>query len=129
MWNLVGMSRNAAGLREAIDRVAGLRDEFWENVGVPGEANHLNPNLEHAGRLSDFLEFAELLAVDALHREESCGGHFREEHQTEEGEAKRNDEDFSYVAAWEFQGVGRPATLHQEPLTFEYVEPTTRSYK
>jgi succinate dehydrogenase / fumarate reductase flavoprotein subunit len=127
MWNLVGMSRSAAGLGEAIERVRELRDRFWADVRVPGEANHLNPSLEHAGRLADFLEFAELLATDALSREESCGGHFREEHQTAEGEALRNDEDFCHVAAWEHGALG--STRHTEPLTFEEVHLVTRSYK
>jgi succinate dehydrogenase / fumarate reductase flavoprotein subunit len=129
LWDEVGMARNAAGLRNALERIPRLRDEFWQNVSVPGEPNNLNKNLEYAGRVADYLEFAELLALDALHREESCGGHFREEHQTPDNEAKRDDERFTYVAAWEFAGVGKQPVLHKEPLTFEYVKPSQRSYK
>ena len=129
MWNNCGMSRTEAGLKEAIDRIRGLREEFWSNVKVLGSGAALNQNLEHAGRLADFLEFGELLAADALHREESCGGHFREEHQTAENEARRNDDDFCYTAAWEFNGVGEEATLHREQLDFEAVPLATRSYK
>ncbi len=129
LWDDVGMARNEAGLRKALARIPELREEFWHNVSVPGPHSTLNKNLEYAGRVADYLEFAELLALDALHRTESCGGHFREESQTPDGEAKRDDEHFSYVAAWEFQGVGQPARLHKEPLTFEYVKPTQRSYK
>ena len=113
----------------ALDGIPKLREEFWQNVSVPGRTNNLNKNLEYAGRVADYLEFAELLALDALHRTESCGGHFREESQTPDGEALRDDENFSYVAAWEFKGVGKPPALHKEPLTFEYVKPTQRSYK
>jgi len=129
LWDDVGMARNEAGLRKALARIPELREEFWQNVSVPGPNNMLNKNLEYAGRVADYLEFAELLAIDALHRAESCGGHFREESQTPDGEAKRDDEQFSYVAAWEFQGVGAAARLYKEPLTFEYVKPTQRSYK
>jgi succinate dehydrogenase / fumarate reductase flavoprotein subunit len=129
LWDDVGMARNEAGLRKALARIPELREEFWQNVSVPGPKNNLNKNLEYAGRVADYLEFAELLALDALHRTESCGGHFREESQTPDGEARRDDEHFSYVAAWEFGGVGAPPTLHTEPLTFEYVKPTQRSYK
>jgi len=129
LWDDVGMARNEAGLRKALARIPELREEFWQNVSVPGPHSMLNKNLEYAGRVADYLEFAELLTLDALHRRESCGGHFREESQTADGEAKREDEHFSYVAAWEFQGVGVPARLHKEPLTFEYVKPTQRSYK
>jgi succinate dehydrogenase / fumarate reductase flavoprotein subunit len=128
LWDNVGMARSDAGLRKALARIPGLREEFWQNVSVPGEANYLNKNLEYAGRVADYLEFAELLAHDALHRTESCGGHFREESQTPEGEALRDDERFMYAAAWEYSSVGRE-TLHKEPLTFEYVKPTQRSYK
>jgi succinate dehydrogenase / fumarate reductase flavoprotein subunit len=128
MWNLCGMSRSAKGLQDAIARVRELRAEFWENLRVPGRDQELNQSLEHAGRVADFLEFAELTCVDALQREESCGGHFREEHQTPDNEAKRNDKDFAFAAAFEFQGLDRPATLHKEPLAFEVVKPTTRSY-
>jgi succinate dehydrogenase / fumarate reductase flavoprotein subunit len=129
LWNDVGMARNERGLREALERIPRLRDEFWQNVSVPGERNNLNKNLEYAGRVADYLEFAEVLTLDALQRTESCGGHFREESQTADGEALRDDEHFSYVAAWEFTGVGSPPVLHKEPLAFEYVKPTQRSYK
>jgi succinate dehydrogenase / fumarate reductase flavoprotein subunit len=129
LWDEVGMSRNEAGLKRALGRIPELREEFWQNVSVPGEANNLNKNLEYAGRVADYLEFAELLALDALERSESCGGHFREESQTPEGEAQRNDAHFSYVAAWGFEGVGRPPSLSKEPLEFEYVKPSQRSYK
>jgi succinate dehydrogenase / fumarate reductase, flavoprotein subunit len=129
LWNEVGMARNERGLREALERIPRLRDEFWQNVSVPGERNNLNKNLEYAGRVADYLEFAEVLTLDALQRTESCGGHFREESQTADGEALRDDEHFSYVAAWEFQGVGSPPVLHKEALAFEYVKPTQRSYK
>ncbi len=129
LWDDVGMSRNEAGLRRALGRIPQLREEFWQNVSVPGPKNNLNKNLEYAGRVADYLEFAELLALDALHRSESCGGHFREESQTPDGEALRDDAHFSYVAAWEFNGVGKAPTLHEESLNFEYVKPTQRSYK
>jgi succinate dehydrogenase / fumarate reductase flavoprotein subunit len=129
LWDDVGMARNDAGLRRALARIPQLREEFWQNVSVPGEQNNLNKNLEYAGRVADYLEFAEVLTLDALHRTESCGGHFREESQTPEGEALRDDEKFSYVAAWEFGGIGRTPVLHKEPLTFEYVKPSQRSYK
>jgi succinate dehydrogenase / fumarate reductase, flavoprotein subunit len=129
MWDEAGMARNDAGLRNALARIPQLRDEFWQNVSVPGENSNLNKNLEYAGRVADYLEFAELLVVDALHRTESCGGHFREESQTPDGEALRDDENFSYVAAWEFEGIGEPPVLHTEPLMFDYVRPTQRSYK
>jgi len=129
MWDKCGMARNADGLREAKEKIPRLREEFWQNVQVPGTNEEFNPELEKAGRVADFLEFSELMIDDALHREESCGGHFREEHQTEEGEAKRNDEEFAYVAAWEFKGVGKDSVLHKERLTFENVELTQRSYK
>jgi succinate dehydrogenase / fumarate reductase flavoprotein subunit len=129
LWDEVGMARNDAGLRRTLDRIPQLREEFWQNVSVPGDKNNLNKNLEYAGRVADYLEFAEVLTLDALHRTESCGGHFREESQTPDGEAQRDDENFSYVAAWEFQGVGREPVLHREPLEFEYVKPSQRSYK
>ncbi len=129
LWDDVGMARNEAGLRKALARIPQLREEFWHNVSVPGPHSTLNKNLEYAGRVADYLEFAELLTIDALHRTESCGGHFREESQTPDGEARRDDDRFAYVSAWEFQGVGKPPTLHKEPLTFEYVKPTQRSYK
>jgi succinate dehydrogenase / fumarate reductase, flavoprotein subunit len=129
LWDDVGMARNEEGLRRALRTIPQLRDEFWRNVSVPGPNNNLNKNLEYAGRVADYLEFAEVLTLDALHRTESCGGHFREESQTPDGEARRDDARFSYVAAWEFQGVGKSPTLHKEPLAFEYVKPTQRSYK
>jgi succinate dehydrogenase / fumarate reductase, flavoprotein subunit len=127
-WNKVGMARNEKGLKEAIQEIKELREEFWKNVNVPGSADDLNQALERAGRVVDFMELAELLAVDALHRNESCGGHFREEYQTEDGEAKRDDENFAYVAAWEYNETGK-WNLHKENLEFEYVKPSTRSYK
>jgi len=129
MWDYAGMARNDAGLRKALEEIPKLREEFWNTVSVPGDANNLNQSLEHAGRVADYLEFGELLVRDALNRTESCGGHFREESQTPDGEAQRDDEHFSYVAAWEFQGVGKTPTLHKEPLVFEEVHPTQRSYK
>jgi succinate dehydrogenase / fumarate reductase flavoprotein subunit len=129
LWDYVGMSRNEAGLKTALAEIPNLRDEFWQNLSVPGDANNLNKNLEYAGRVADYLEFAEVLALDALERAESCGGHFREESQTPEGEALRDDAHFSYVAAWEFKGVGVKPELHKEPLHFEYVKPSQRSYK
>jgi len=129
LWNEVGMGRNDAGLRRTLDRIPALRDEFWQNVSVPGPKNNLNKNLEYAGRVADYLEFAEVLTLDALHRTESCGGHFREESQTPDGEALRDDMNFAYAAAWEFRGIGKEPVLHQEPLLFEYVKPSQRSYK
>jgi succinate dehydrogenase / fumarate reductase, flavoprotein subunit len=129
LWDKVGMSRTAEGLREALAEIPRLRDQFWHDVSVPGEATNLNKNLEYAGRVADYLEFAELLALDALERNESCGGHFREEYQTPEFEAQRDDERYAHAAAWEFTGVGRPPVRHEEPLTFDYVKPTQRSYK
>jgi succinate dehydrogenase / fumarate reductase flavoprotein subunit len=128
-WDHVGMARNEAGLRQALAAIRSLRDEFWQDVTVPGEQNNLNPSLDYAGRVADYMEFAELMTLDALERRESCGGHFREEFQTPEGEALRNDTEYAYVAAWEFLGVGVQPALHQEPLTFEEVHPTQRSYK
>jgi succinate dehydrogenase / fumarate reductase flavoprotein subunit len=129
MWDNVGMSRSEASLKKALAEIPKLRDEFWHNVSVPGEPNNLNQSLEYAGRVADYLEFAELLALDALHRRESCGGHFREESQTPEGEAKRDDDHFTYVGAWEFTSVGKEPVLHKEPLVFDEVHPTQRSYK
>lgn len=129
LWENCGMGRNRAGLKEALDKIPLLRDQFWRDVTVTGRNEDLNQTLEKAGRVADFLEFGELMCYDALHREESCGGHFREEYQTEEGEAKRNDDDFAYVAAWEFTAVGSAPTLHKEPLTFDYVPLSQRSYK
>lgn len=129
IWEKVGMSRNEAGLKEALHEVRALRDEFWADVKVPGSQDNLNKNLELALRVADYMEFGELVTLDALHRTESCGCHFREESQTEEGEAKRDDQAFSYVAAWEYRGDTAPPELHKEPLKFEFVEPTQRSYK
>ncbi len=129
MWDKCGMSRNAEGLKEAIKEIAELREDFWKNVKVPGTADSKNAELEKAGRVADFLELGELFAKDALHREESCGGHFREEYQTEEGEALRDDENFKYVAAWEFAGNPSDAILHKEDLVFKNIELKTRSYK
>ena len=129
MWNKVGMARNAEGLQEAIKEIKELREEFWKDVRVPGTANEMNAELEKAGRVADFLELGELFAKDALHRNESCGGHFREEYQTEEGEALRDDENFMYVAAWEYTGNPADAILHKEDLDYENIEVKTRSYK
>ncbi|MEP7381700.1 MAG: fumarate reductase/succinate dehydrogenase flavoprotein subunit [Gemmatimonadota bacterium] len=129
MWDKCGMERDAAGLQEALVRIPALRDEFWENVNVPGTGEELNQSLEHAGRVADFLELGELMCLDALHREESCGGHFRAEHQTDDGEALRNDEQFAYVAGWEFAGDGQPPILNKEALEFDNVHLATRSYK
>jgi len=129
MWDHCGMERTEEGLRKALDRIPELRREFWTNVKVPGSAATLNQSLEKAGRVADFLELAELMCLDALHRTESCGGHFRAESQTEDGEAARKDDEFSYVAAWEFTGEGSPPVLHREDLHFEYVTPSQRSYK
>jgi succinate dehydrogenase / fumarate reductase flavoprotein subunit len=129
LWDEVGMSRTDAGLRRALARIPQLREEFWQNVSVPGEPNNLNKNLEYAGRVADYLEFGELLALDALHRTESCGGHFREESQTPDGEARRDDDHFAYAAAWEFKGVGAAPELHKEQLVFDNVKPSQRSYK
>jgi len=129
MWDKCGMARNRNGLMEALQRIPALRQEFWENVNILGDGAELNQSLEHAGRVADFLEFAELLCLDARTREESCGGHFREEYQTEDGEALRNDEQFSFVAAWEYQGPDKPPVLHKEPLSYEEVKMAQRSYK
>jgi succinate dehydrogenase / fumarate reductase flavoprotein subunit len=123
------MSRHAKGLREALVKIRELREEFWRNVRVLGKDEDFNQSLERAGRVADFLEFAELMCVDALERNESCGGHFREEHQTPEGEALRDDENQAAVFAWEFQGDGESPTLRREPLHFETVHLTQRSYK
>jgi succinate dehydrogenase / fumarate reductase flavoprotein subunit len=129
VWEKCGMARNEKGLKELLQQIPALREEFWKNVKVAGQNEELNQNLEHAGRVADFLEFAELLCLDALHRRESCGGHFRTEFQTEDGEAKRDDENFAYVAAWEYAGPGRPPVLNKEPLVYEDVHMSTRSYK
>ena len=129
MWDKVGMARNAKGLKEAIQEIHDIREDFWKNVKVTGELNELNPELEKAGRVADFLELGELFAKDALEREESCGGHFREEHTTEDGEAKRDDKNYAYVAAWEYTGKPSEAILHKEELEFKDIELKTRSYK
>ncbi|MDG4837918.1 fumarate reductase/succinate dehydrogenase flavoprotein subunit [Micromonospora sp. WMMD967] len=129
MWEHCGMERSEAGLRKAIGEIRDLREAFWQRVKVSGTGEELNQSLEKAGRVADFFELAELMCIDALHREESCGGHFRAEHQTPDGEAQRDDDRFAYVAAWEFTADGEPSVLHKEDLTFEYVHPTQRSYK
>ena len=129
MWDHCGMARSAQGLREALAHIPMLREEFWRNVNVPGSDAELNQALERAGRVADFLELSELMCRDALDREESCGGHFRVEYQTPDGEALRNDEDFAYVSAWEYLGANREPQLHKEPLGFEYVHLAQRSYK
>ncbi|KPK09234.1 MAG: succinate dehydrogenase [Gemmatimonas sp. SG8_28] len=129
VWEACGMARGRQGLAQAIERIPELREQFWKDVNVPGSGDDINQSLEKAGRVADFMELAELMCRDALNREESCGGHFRQEHQTPEGEAKRNDEEFAYVAAWEFTGVGSAPTLHKEPLSFDNVPLSQRSYK
>jgi succinate dehydrogenase / fumarate reductase flavoprotein subunit len=129
MWEQCGMARNASGLKQALSEIPALREQYWRDVKVLGTGEELNQSLEKAGRVADFFELAELMCRDALDRNESCGGHFREEYQTPEGEAARDDEHFAYAAAWGFQGVGQPPVLHKEPLTFEYVHPSQRSYK
>ncbi|HWH50947.1 MAG TPA: fumarate reductase/succinate dehydrogenase flavoprotein subunit [Gemmatimonadaceae bacterium] len=129
MWEYCGMARDAAGLNKALDLIPKLRDEFWHDVRVPGTGAELNQSLEHAGRVADFLELAELMCRDALQREESCGAHFRTEHETADGEAKRDDEHFAYVSAWAYDGADRPPVLHKEPLVFENVALSQRSYK
>jgi succinate dehydrogenase / fumarate reductase flavoprotein subunit len=129
VWDYCGMSRNAAGLKEAIEKIRELQGEYWRDVRVAGAAEEINQSLEKAGRVADFFELAELMCIDALDRDESCGAHFREEHQTSDGEALRDDANFSYVSAWEFEGDGQPPRLHKEPLAFEYVHPSQRSYK
>src|SRR5690606_4922981 len=129
MWDYCGMERTEEGLRKAITLIRELRDEFWRDVKVTGVNEELNQTLERAHRVADFMELAELMCIDALHRRESCGGHFRAESQTEDGEALRHDDEFAYVAAWEFTGVGEPPVLHKEALEYEYVEMKQRSYK
>jgi succinate dehydrogenase / fumarate reductase flavoprotein subunit len=129
MWDYCGMARSADGLRKALAQIPELRAEFWRSVNVPGSGAELNQALEKAGRVADFLQLAELMCLDALHREESCGGHFRVEYQTEDGEALRDDERYAYVAAWEYNGPDRTPELHKEPLEFEYVPLAQRSYK
>ena len=129
MWEYCGMARDAAGLNKALELIPALRAEFWRDVMVPGSGAELNQTLEHAGRVADFLELGELMCRDALHREESCGGHFRTEYQTADGEALRNDAEFAYVAAWEYAGEGKPPVLNKEPLVFENIKLSQRSYK
>jgi succinate dehydrogenase / fumarate reductase, flavoprotein subunit len=129
VWDVCGMARNEAGLKKGLSQISALREEFWKNVRVLGTNEEFNQSLEKAGRVADFFELAELMCIDALNRKESCGGHFREEYQTPEGEALRDDADYSYVAAWEYQGETRPPALWKESLDFNYVKPSQRSYK
>lgn len=129
MWHKCGMARNEKGLQEALDKIPSIREEFWKNLFIPGNGSEFNQSLELAGRVADFLEFAEVLCTDALHRNESCGGHFREEYQTADGEAKRNDADFTYAAVWEYAGEGKRPVLNKEPLQFDNVSLSVRSYK
>ena len=129
MWDKCGMARNAEDLKSAMAEIRALREEFWRDVKVPGGMNEMNAELEKATRVADFLELGELFAKDALHRNESCGGHFREEYQTEEGEALRDDENFMYVAAWEYTGDPGNEVLHKEELEYENIEVKSRSYK
>jgi succinate dehydrogenase / fumarate reductase flavoprotein subunit len=129
MWEYCGMSRTEAGLKKALELIPALREQFWSDVRVLGSGTELNQELEKAGRVADFIELAELMCRDALNRAESCGGHFREESQTEEGEALRNDDEYCYVAAWEYMGDPSSAVLHREQLAFENVQLATRSYK
>lgn len=129
MWDYCGMERSEEGLRKAIDLIRELRAEFWRDVKVLGVNEEFNQALEKANRVADFLELGELMCIDALHRRESCGGHFRAESQTEDGEALRHDDEFAYVAAWEFAGVDSKPVLHKEALEYEYVEMKQRSYK
>jgi succinate dehydrogenase / fumarate reductase flavoprotein subunit len=129
MWDYCGMVRNEEGLKTALKLIDELKEEFWKNLKVPGTGEELNQELEKAGRVADFMELGKLLVYDALNRKESCGAHFREESQTDTGEAKRNDEQYSYVAAWEFSGDGNEPQLHKEELKFEFVKLQERSYK
>jgi succinate dehydrogenase / fumarate reductase flavoprotein subunit len=129
IWDDCGMSRTAAGIEHAIGKIRELREQYWLDVRVAGAAEEINQSLEKAGRVADFFELAELMCIDALQRDESCGAHFREEHQTPDGEAQRDDQNFSYVSAWEYAGEGEQPRLHREPLSFEYVHPSQRSYK
>ena len=129
MWNKCGMARSEQGLKEAISEIQALREEFYKEVRVPGGMNEFNQELEKAGRVADFLELGELMCMDALDRKESCGGHFREEYQTEEGEALRDDQNYAYVAAWKYNGEPKDAELIKENLVFENIELKTRSYK
>ena len=129
LWNKCGMARSAPGLKEALQQIPAIREEFWQNVNVLGESQDFCQSLEHAGRVADFLEFGELMCLDAFERNESCGGHFRVEYQTEDGEALRNDDEFCHVAAWRFNGVDKRPTREVEPLVFENVKLAQRSYK
>src|SRR6186997_2183906 len=129
MWEYCGMARDASGLKKALELIPQLREEFWRDVRIPGAGAELNQTLEHAGRVADFLELGELMCRDALHREESCGGHFRTEHQTPDGEALRDDANFAYVAAWQWMGEGTPQQLNKEPLVYENIKLSQRSYK
>ncbi len=129
IWEYCGMSRTAEGLQTALKLIPELKAEFWENVRVTGSGDDLNQELEKAGRLVDYFDLGELMCIDALQRNESCGGHFREEYQTPDGEALRNDDEYSYVAAWQYTGEGSLPLLHKEPLTFDNVKLSTRSYK
>lgn len=128
MWDKCGMARNEQGLKQAIQEIRALKEEFWKDVRIPGKLNEMNDELDKANRVADFLELGELMCLDALHRNESCGGHFREEYQTEEGEAKRDDSHYAYVAAWEYKSE-HEWLLHKEELQFEVAHPTQRSYK
>jgi succinate dehydrogenase / fumarate reductase flavoprotein subunit len=129
MWDYCGMARNETGLKTALQKIPALREEFWQDVTVLGSNESLNQSLEKAGRVADFLELGELMCLDALERRESCGGHFREEYQTPEGEALRDDDNFAHVAAWEYQGDGKKPVRNVEKLEFEHVHLTQRSYK
>jgi succinate dehydrogenase / fumarate reductase flavoprotein subunit len=129
VWEHCGMGRTAEGLKQALAKIPELREQYWKDVRVLGDGDEFNQSLEKAGRVGDFFELAELMCRDALERNESCGGHFREECQTPEGEALRNDAEYSYVSAWEFRGAGNAPALNKEPLEFEYVHPSQRSYK
>jgi len=129
LWDLVGMERNRQGLQQAVDEFRDMKEKFWKSIRIPGDKNSLNPELEKAGRVADFIELGELIAMDALNREESCGGHFREEYQTEEGEALRHDDKFIYVSAWEYRGHEKEPVLHKEPLNYEFIKVQTRNYK
>ena len=129
MWDYCGMARNEQGLKTALEKIPALREEFWQDVRVLGDDGEVNQSLEKAGRVADFLELGELICLDALERRESCGAHFREEYQTEDGEAARDDEHFCHVAAWEYAGEGNRPVRHIEPLVFEYLPLQTRSYK
>jgi succinate dehydrogenase / fumarate reductase flavoprotein subunit len=129
LWDYCGMARTAQGLETAIGKIRALREEYWKNVTVAGTGDDLNESLEKAGRVADYFELAELICIDARDRNESCGGHFREEYQTPDGEAQRDDEHYSYVAAWGYKGPDAPPELTKEPLEFHYVHPSQRSYK